>query len=197
MNWLAFWASIIGSLAWPATIIIVILIFKQQLLAAVPWLRELEVGSVKVKFAEELAKATDAAEAIPAPNAPAAIPPPITDNDLLLAEHAPIGLVLQSWMNVENAINDAAVRHSLVSTLRGTPRPTPTYRLINDLQERGAISTATAKTLSYLRDLRNQVAHRRGVIDSEQALEYARLAKKVMDALNDAPATIPGVHVPG
>ena len=57
MNWLAFWASIIGSMAWPATIIIVILIFKQQLLAAAPWLRELEVGSVKVKFAEELAKA--------------------------------------------------------------------------------------------------------------------------------------------
>lgn len=197
VNWLAFWASVIGSLAWPVAIIVVVLIFRKQLLRIAPWLRELEVGNVKMKFAEELAKATDAAEAIPAPNASAAAPPPVTDNDLVLAEHAPIGLVLQSWMNVENALNDAAMKHDLTSTLKGTSRPLPTYRLISDLQERGAITTATAKTLSYLRDLRNQVAHRRGVIDSEQALEYARLAKKVIEALNDAPATIPGVQVPG
>jgi hypothetical protein len=196
VNWLAFWASVIGSLAWPATLVIALLIFRRQLLEAAPWLRELEVGNVKVKFAEELAKASSAAEEIqttPA-NSP---PPPIPNSELLLAEHAPIGLVLQSWMTVENALNDVAVKHSLTSTLRGDVRPMPTHRIISDLRQRGSITTATAQTLSYLRDLRNQVAHRRGVIDSEQALEYARLAKKVVDALNDAPATIPGVRVPG
>jgi hypothetical protein len=45
VNWLAFCASIIGSLAWPATIIVVVLIFRRQLVKIAPWLRELEVGA--------------------------------------------------------------------------------------------------------------------------------------------------------
>jgi uncharacterized protein YutE (UPF0331/DUF86 family) len=69
--------------------------------------------------------------------------------------------------------------------------------VIADLEERRVITPATTQTLRYLRDLRNQVAHRSGVIDAEQALEYARLAKRVVDALNEEPGTIPGVHVPG
>jgi len=46
VNWLAFWASVIGSLGWPAAIVIALLIFRKQLVAAAPWLRELEVGDV-------------------------------------------------------------------------------------------------------------------------------------------------------
>ena len=105
MNWLAFWASVIGSLAWPANIVVALLIFRRELLAAAPWLRELEVGNVKARFAEELAKAADAAAEIEQPPA-AAQPAPVTDRDLILAEHAPIGLVLQSWLSVEKALAD-------------------------------------------------------------------------------------------
>lgn len=191
MNWLAFWASVIGSLAWPATIVVVVLIFRKQLLAAAPWLRELEVGNVKMKFAEELAKAANAAEAMQPPNAPA--PHPVADRDLMLAEHAPIGLVLQSWMTIDQALADAANRHGLSTS--SSLRTAPAHRVIADLEERRLITPATTQTLRYLRDLRNQVAHRRGVIDTDQALEYARLAKKVVDALNEEPGEIPGVAV--
>jgi hypothetical protein len=45
---------------------------------------------------------------------------------------------------------------------------------------------------------RNQAAHHKGFsIDADQALEYARLTKRVLDALNEEPARIPGVQVPG
>lgn len=196
MNWLAFWASVIGSLAWPATIIIALLIFRKQVLAAAPWLRELEVGNVKVKFAEELAKAATAAEEIEA--APASAPPtPVTDRDLLLAEHAPLGLVLQGWMSVEHALTDAANRIGL-SKGSVAPKLLPSGRLIRELEQHRVITPATAETIDYLRHLRNQAAHHKGfAIDTGQALEYARLARKVIDALNDGPATIPGVAVPG
>jgi hypothetical protein len=192
VNWLAFIAAVVGSLAWPVTLIVIVLIFRRQLLAAAPWLRELEVGNVKLKFAEELAKAATAAEEIEPQKQPAPVAPPVTDRDLLLAEHAPIGLVLQSWMTVENALADAAVRHGL-SMSSGTPRAVPSYRLIEDLEARRVITPATAQTLSYLRQLRNQVAHHKGSIDTDQALEYARLAKKVLDALDDAPTPIRGI----
>jgi hypothetical protein len=172
---------------------VVFLTFRRQLLKLAPWLRELEVGNVRVKFGEELAKATDAAEAIPAPNTPAALPPSVTDNDLLLAEHAPIGLILQSWLSVEKALADAAMRHALPASsspgsLRAQP---PSFRLIQELQERHLITDATAKTLRYLRDLRNQVAHHKGSVATEEALEYARLAKKVIGALGEDRANPP------
>jgi hypothetical protein len=114
----------------------------------------------------------------------------------VLAEHAPIGLVLQSWMEIEGAMADAAVRHGFADqTKSGSSRSMPSYRLIDDLDARHVITKATAQTLRYLRQLRNQVAHHKGVIDTAQALEYARLAKKVVDALNEEPGEIPGVVV--
>jgi Domain of unknown function (DUF4145) len=192
VNRLAFIAAIVGSLAWPVTLIVIVLIFRRQLLAAAPWLRELEVGNVKLKFAEELAKATTAAEEMEPQNRPASTAPTVTDRDMLLAEHAPIALVLQSWLAVENALADAAMRHGL-STSSGTPRAVPAFRLIEDLEARRVITPATAQTLSYLRQLRNQVAHHKGSIDTDQALEYARLANKVVDALDDAPTPIRGL----
>jgi len=154
VNWLAFWASIIGSLAWPAAVIIVVLIFRTQLLKVAPWLRELEIGNVKLKFAEELAKASTAAAEIQAPAADSQ--PAVTDRDLMLAEHAPIGLVLRSWMTVDQAPNDAATRHDASPM---SLRAAPAHRLIADLEARRVITPATAQTINYLRDLRNQVAH--------------------------------------
>ena len=195
MNWLGFWASVIGSLAWPATIIIVVLIFKKQLLAAAPWLRELEVGSVKMKFAEELAKAATAAEEITPQPAAAAPSPMVTDSDLLLAEHAPLALILQSWMKLEHALIEAGNRIGLVTTTVA-PRVAPPNRIIRELEEHRVITAAMAETINYLRRLRNEAAHQKTfVIESEQALEYARLARKVVDALNEEPAVIPGVEV--
>jgi hypothetical protein len=83
----------------------------------------------KRTFAEELAKAASAAEEIEAQ--PAAAPPlPVTDRNLMLAEPAPIGLVLQSWMEIEGAMADAVVRHGLAEpTKSGNPRSVPSYPL--------------------------------------------------------------------
>ena len=192
MDWLAFWASVIGSTAWPATVIIVVLIFRRQLLKVAPWLRELEVGSVKMKFAEQLAKAATVADDIqPQPNAPPPVEPPVLDRDLLVAEHAPKALLLESWMKVEQALARASEQLKTGGIVSHLP---PTRKIIEALQAQGAITAATGKTINYLRQLRNQAAHTPNFsITTEQALEYSRLARKVTDTLGDGPATIPEV----
>jgi len=100
-------------------------------------------------------------------------------------------------MTLEHALIDAGNRHGLVASTVA-PRIAPPNRIIRELEERGVITHATAETINYLRHLRNQAAHHKGFsIDAEQALEYARLTKRVLDALNEEPARIPGVQVPG
>jgi hypothetical protein len=194
MNWLAFIAAVVGSLAWPLTIVTVVLIFRRQLLKVAPWLREVEVGNVKMKFAEQLAKAATVADDIqPQPNAvqSAELPAAALDRDLLVAEHAPKALVIESWMTVEQALERAAEHLKTGSVVLRLP---PTRRVLESLQEQGSITTATAQTIKYLRELRNQAAHTPNfAITTEQALEYTRLARKVVEALGESPGTITGI----
>ncbi len=187
MNWLAFWASVIGSVAWPLAVVIVVLIFRKQLLKVAPWLRELEVGNVKLKFAEGLEKATTAAEQLPQPATP-----PVTDRDAILAEHAPVALVIEQWVNIEHAVIESARRHDY------SARIPDARRAIDYLRELGVITPGTAEALHYLRRLRNEAAHHKQfTIDAEQALEYARLAKRMIEALEDRPPAIPGLTPAG
>jgi hypothetical protein len=72
MDWLQFFASIIGSLAWPA-VVLVVLWYNRHRLANLPdWIEELTLpGGTKVKFTRALDKATGLifASSVEAPDA--------------------------------------------------------------------------------------------------------------------------------
>jgi hypothetical protein len=194
VDWLAFISSLVGSLTWPVTVIIIVLIFRKSLLSLAPSLRELEYGSLKLKFEEGLAKATSEAEKLP----PAPLPPPdspvkpdtfqlggrpITqDTHILLAATAPRALVLESWIQVEDALSRAHLRlfpeGSLVAKVRAT-------QAADQLLKANVLAPEMVKIISYLRNLRNEAAHlSKFAIEPEQALEYARLAQQIIATLD-------------
>jgi hypothetical protein len=194
VNWLAFIAALAGSLAWPLTVVIIVLIFRRPLLAVAPSLREFELGSLKLKFAEGLAQAASVAEQIaPAPSeSPVPTKPDslhfggtdIEDNELLLAVSAPGALVLQSFVKVEQALFLAAANAGLDTNKRRGVRI-----VAQELEKRGALTPEIAKIVQLLGDLRNEAAHLPNFgIEPRQALEYARLARHVVAALKSAEA---------
>ena len=77
-------------------------------------------------------------------------------------------------------------------------RPAGARRATDYLLKLSVISARTAEALHYLRRLRNQAAHQNEfAIEAAQALEYAQLAKRMIEALEERPAEIPGFPTPG
>jgi len=56
MDWLTFAASIINSVAWPIVIIIVVLLFRSNILDILPSLSKLKYKGIEVEFRKELYK---------------------------------------------------------------------------------------------------------------------------------------------
>jgi hypothetical protein len=190
MNWLQFIAALVGSLAWPATVLVAVLMFRKQLLALAPFLREMEAAGIKFKFGERLEKIRAQAEendALPPPSAQPEIPNQpgqasyrvTTDPTRFLAFNAPRALVLESWMQVEEAIREAVADKNAASRLHN-PRV-----MVEKLLREERISSETAKIIEDLRKLRNEAAHLPTfAIEPDQALEYQRLAGRVVAALS-------------
>ena len=191
MDWLQFIASLISSLAWPSVLVTALLIFRRHLLALAPYLREVEAAGVKLKFEQGLEQVKSDADASPSlPVAPApALGGPLglgqpADQSvpLMLAVHAPRALVLESWASVEHALR-AAVGDT------GSPaKSRPPNRILDELRSTGRVTPEIAKIVDDLRRLRNEAAHLPTfAIETDKALEYYRLARRVTEALGGEP----------
>jgi hypothetical protein len=188
VDWLQFIASIVGSLAWPSVVIAALLIFKRQLLALAPQLRELEYGSFKLKFQQELGEMAAKAEELNLPEPPA---PPEQDaqsrvqlprdSDETLALQAalsPRSVVIESWTAVEHEIRNALRRAGIGVTLRG-----PTQQL-KALARKTDVSPYLIAIIEDLQRLRNEAAHYPDfALAPSQAIDYARRANQAAAAL--------------
>jgi len=56
MDWLTFVTKIIESLAWPVSIVVIVLILKKPISALLPLLRNLKYKDLELSFGEELKK---------------------------------------------------------------------------------------------------------------------------------------------
>jgi hypothetical protein len=62
VNWLEFVANVIDALAWPAAIVFVLLMMRDQLRRLVPRLRKAAVPGAELEFAEAVENAETAAD---------------------------------------------------------------------------------------------------------------------------------------
>ena len=178
MDWKQFIAELISSIAWPAVVITVIFMFKNELVKIVRRLahlkyKDLELDFEKVKqHAEELhletARETTTIES--------PVLTSLEDQILDAAERAPSAAILLAWSGLETAIAAA------VSRLAISPDP-PSYRSpmhnIDMLAKHGRLSKKHQKLLHEMRMLRNKVAHEQDAmlsISLDQAMNYAETA---------------------
>lgn len=191
MSWLQFLASVIGSIAWPATVIVVVIILRDQLRRVILTLTRLKYGNLEIEFGRELkelekkAKALDVVRPVlprPTPPTPRNAVQLLADAETL-AEDFPGPAVVLAWSAVEAEILSAETRLGLARGI--SLRQRPGLRIAQLLLDQGLIDSDTYDVLRRLRDLRNLAAHgpQTETISTGQAREFIAFAQGVVEKL--------------
>lgn len=181
MDWLQFFASIIGSLAWPAATVLVVLLLRRAILRVLPRLRRLKYGDVEAEFGEKLEEAEEEIAELPAPTS---LPKAVEQTEQRLQEVGDFSnnsAVFIAWLTVESAIlNLARTANALAPNM-------PASRAAENLLKNEMIDHTTYHAIRNLRALRNIAVHPSDgrLITQEEVGRFKVLAEKVAAVLED------------
>jgi len=189
MDILAFVASIVGSLAWPVTVLIALILLRKQIIDLIPGIRRLKYKDLEVDFGKELEKIEKNVRTIEAPPParmplPAGMQPeslPKTQAELLerLATLSPNAAILESWRNVERALD-------YYFKSRSVERPLSGQAIAGHLDYDPNFPPQLVSAYQELRLLRNKAAHDRDDLTVDHAKKFSVLADKLIYALIEA-----------
>jgi hypothetical protein len=192
VDWLEFLASLIKSLAWPITLVILVFLFRVPIRRALLSLTRLKYKDLELDFGQELKQLKKEAKAIDiTPQPPKTIAPTKRDSSQLLQEAAQLAqhfaepAVAVAWQAVEDELMQAVMRLAV----------SPDYPVHNSalknaelLRAQNAIDQRTLELLNRMRNLRNMAIHGTHVgasITIDDALEFIALARGVLEKLQE------------
>ncbi|HWY62229.1 MAG TPA: hypothetical protein VNW15_10050 [Rhizomicrobium sp.] len=186
MTPLQFISSIVGSIAWPTTIILIILILRKQILALIPSISSLKYGDFEAKFENRLERAeSDLLSLPPVEREVTSRQVYTTDSTIKFQRSATVHLpphleITESWRSVERELRSVAEQKGL-----GIASTAATLQLIRVLANKEYINPILFRLLNELRSLRNFAAHSTKVdqISLEQAQRYSETAEQVVQQL--------------
>lgn len=181
MTALEFIADLVSSLAWPASLVLIALIFREPLRNLIPLLRRLKYRELEIDFDRRLEDLGEVAEELePAPEA-AALPPSTVAE---LAKVSPRSAVIESWRAVEHAAVDLAHERGVDLADHYSRNP---FRVIRALEKSQTISPSTSSAIHELRSLRNDAAHAPEFsLGPDSALAYDAMARRVISSLRSS-----------
>ncbi|WP_434593363.1 hypothetical protein J3Q09_25985 [Pseudomonas sp. R4-83] len=169
MDWKQFCAAIVGSLAWPTTVVIVVVLLKSPLAKLIPMVRSLKYKDLHIDLSEKLEEVKDGLEAgSKDSNQPMQLS--VGDRLLELARLDPRAAVLSAWIDVERALTD------LAKTV-GVSADQPIMTIANELHARDVLTELEMKTFRDLRRIRNEAAHLHSLIFFEEAKSMAEMCE--------------------
>lgn len=181
MNTLEFIASLVNSLAWPAAVVIGVVLVRKPLLRMLPQLEELQYKDWKARFRRELDAAAETAQSLP-PAAPGEEPqlpgflgggngPTMPRNEFLVLAH---------WGELERMMYELAAKAGFAQ-----PYGPHVVKIEDHLRSHGLISEEAHALLEHLRALRNQAAHPGPTLLSlAEASAYASLSATARNYLS-------------
>lgn len=181
MDWLQFVSSVVGSLAWPAAVIAVIVLLREPLGKLLPLIRTLKYKEWQIDVGQELDAVKESVEATTdQPGIPAEEPTPVF---LQLAQIDPRAAVLSAWAPVELALKDLGMKHAIYKV------GMPTYLLAESLLKAEVIDYMTYNVLSRLKRIRNEAVHL-GAISYEDAISMGEMCEWALVRLKASGAQI-------
>jgi hypothetical protein len=191
VNWLAFVASLVHSLAWPAGVVVVVLVLRRPIgLAISQGLRRLRIGPVEAEFDHELAEVRQELRRSPELTAADATPlaAGLSEELARLAEASPRAAVLEAYARIEARLVD------LLDSAGAPPSSAVGGRALAQLaHSHGLISDETLSAVDGLSVLRNLAAHSPSDdIGVSRARDYLALADAVLYALRATHSDTPG-----
>src|SRR5258706_3525631 len=190
MDWLQFFAAIVGHIAWPVVAIAVLIVLRGRLSSWADRLIELTFPGGSVKFDKLLLKGAEIVESAPVPTLPRPadepqlpLPAPPRESktrapiDLgtdiypgnldRLWTTSPSGQVLKAYAEIERLLDDLAQDLGW----RGSPS-----KIMRYLVSEGKLGPEILELYKTLQAARNEVAHIRTMPSSNEVAEYVRQA---------------------
>ena len=191
--WLDFFASAIGSLAWPAFVILLALLFREPVTKLIGRMKSVEAGGAKAEFGVEVADlAANAKKIETADPAVAQENDPRLQELLKMATASPTGAIVEAWKDVETAARLLVERSELFISVSETHTWKHDVRrkyILNTsrlLGKYGLLPPAEMSTYEELRTLRNKAAHESDqVVTPLSAAQYVRVADKLVDVITE------------
>jgi hypothetical protein len=192
MNTLAFIASVIGSLAWPATLLIVVFLLLRNGAQLAKFVKAIRFKDFELTLRDDLEKAKTIADGIEArlPGAYAGKEDHEEEDKVLaLAKIDPGVGILKSWQKLELALTRLRQHNGLVRFITNVA-------LIPRLLELGKITKSDADLFNQLRSIRNAVVHTgsdKQTISVAEVVEYDQIVETLirrLDQIQAAPGYI-------
>ncbi len=167
---LSFWAQIIGSVVWPATVLACVLLLRKYLTNLIPLLRTVKYSDVEIRFGKEVAELSASAAAATLPS-----DPPDKWEDLLrIAKVRPRSAIRRAFDRVHESIIEFARRKGIELSEAAVAMPMVVGAF---LLAAGAITAEQYDLLSKLRALLDEAERAQpDSISVESASEFINLA---------------------
>lgn len=175
-EWLDFFSSLIDSLAWPAFGAIALYVFRAEARELIQNIRRFRAGTVDVEIGKRIDEIKEGADELPVESVPAEL-----DEEKLrtAAELSPRGLLLDTWVVLEDELRKAAGRVEIDVGRRASALP-----VLRELEQGDYISPEVGAMIGEMRALRNRAAHHRDIeVSADQAFEYAKVGRRTGTAL--------------
>lgn len=174
-------ASLVSSLAWPITVLLIAVLFKTRIAELMSsGVKRLKAGPFEVEWERALSEARVELDqpGIPSPDV-AANALPATADLAKIAQVSPSSAVVAGYARVEQALQE-----KLSTIADETPLRLGGAGLARLAAQRGLITDETARAIEGLAVLRNLAAHgRAGDITSDRAIDYLALVDAVLFVL--------------
>jgi len=184
MDMLTFISNIVSALAWPIAVIVIVLVLKTPLVGILKNLKRLKFKDAELDFEEAVIelKGIEAQEGKQTP---------LAESKLKLAELSPRGSILESWLELEDALASAAEAQGIGKTrpggISGQPVPVDSLVFAQMLAISGKLSTNSLERFQKLRQIRNKAVHvTDDVIRQEDAESFARLVGELKMEVRNA-----------
>lgn len=189
MDWLTFFATVIGHLAWPAVVAVLLYLVRRQIGGLAERVEEITLpGGGRAKFLKALEVGREQAEAVAASKSTSVkqIAPP-DRSSLELANEFPEAAVLEAYRDVEKYLLEARQKMKL-------PPRTNTSGILRELLNRNLIDAEAATLFHSLRSARNAAAHGSNSdrITPGEAADYLQQASYLRGYLRTVVAHLPG-----
>ncbi len=184
MNWLDFISSLVASLAWPVTLLIVLFWLKDNLQSLFPFIERFKYKDFEVQFraaVKEIAEESKTALLAPEPEEEEQ-PTDIRDQLFQLAEVSPRTAILEAWLHVESwAVRRVQMLGKVPTDKLKNMAP---LRLGKLLQDYKILAPNQMHMFHQLRDLRNKAVHVSDArFSTEDVIEYVDLALALARAI--------------
>jgi hypothetical protein len=185
MDVLTFTTEVIKSIAWPALILIVIIIFRNPILKLIPLLTRLKYKDFEIEFSSQVKELKSMAEIIlPDADKRTAYAKAAENMEIYkLAEASPRLAILKSWQILESEVNKIAIEEikDEKGHVSGQIPPKIALRLF---QNSGKREKSVVSLIRDMYSLKDQAAIApENTLSPESAIDYSALAFRLSELL--------------